>query len=133
MGTAFGSKTFGNFTELRYFTNVKSLAALAFNGARSGKLVIPEHITGFSSSCFRFSKCDLLDLPFGIATIPNYSQNITVLIVRAVTPPTLTVYSNFNSATNIYVPDGSVDAYKTASSWTRFASKISPLSEYTDQ
>ena len=131
MGTAFGSKTFGNFTELRYFTNVKSIAASVFLSARSGKLVIPEHITGFGSSCFRFTSCSLLDLPSGIAAIPNYTMNVSMLIVRAVTPPTLNNYSNFNSATNIYVPDGSVDAYKTASSWTRFASKIHPISEYT--
>ena len=32
----------------------------------------------------------------------------------------------------IYVPDESVDAYKTAVGWDKYTSKIYPISEYED-
>ena len=46
------------------------------------------------------------------------------------TPPSYfdTLY-NCPSLESIYVPDESVDAYKTATRWSEFASKIKPLSE----
>ena len=46
------------------------------------------------------------------------------------TPPSYfdTLY-NCPSLESIYVPDESVDAYKTATGWLEFASKIKPLSE----
>ena len=59
------------------------------------------------------------------------------LIVRAVTPPTLSgpLYQYLNSNVSllgIYVPDESVDAYKEATNWTTYANKIKPLSEYVE-
>jgi hypothetical protein len=59
------------------------------------------------------------------------------LIVRAVTPPTLSgqLYQYLNSNVSllgIYVPDESVDAYKEATNWTNYSSRIKPLSEYVE-
>lgn len=65
----------------------------------------------------------------------SYSKNcIVTLICDAVTPPELGV-SIFHSAPNssfkaIYVPDGSVEDYKTATNWSTYADKILPLSQY---
>jgi hypothetical protein len=60
--------------------------------------------------------------------------------VMAAVPPTMTPLSNpyagsqFNSTmmphlTAIYVPAGSVNAYKTASGWKNFADNIFAISE----
>lgn len=61
-----------------------------------------------------------------------YCNKLTTLIFESVAPPSLDVYSldNLPSLESIYVPDASVDAYKTASNWSSFANKIKPLSEY---
>ena len=56
---------------------------------------------------------------------------LEVFIMRAVTPPSYagwTLPDGFSGT--IYVPDASVNAYKTASGWSGRASKIKPLSEY---
>lgn len=51
------------------------------------------------------------------------------VICRATTPPTLgaTVFSG--SSCPIYVPDASLEAYKTATNWVSYADRIHPLSE----
>lgn len=58
----------------------------------------------------------------------------TEYIFEATTPPTMAnnnIFSGINSATKIYVPDESVNAYKTASNWSTYASYIYPISDLT--
>lgn len=60
---------------------------------------------------------------------------LQTIIIEAITPPTLcgNVFADTPIASKtgtIYVPDASVDAYKNASGWSSFASRIKPLSEY---
>lgn len=68
----------------------------------------------------------------------SYSKNCLVtLICDAETPPELGG-SIFHSASNsrfdaIYVPDVSVERYKTTTNWSDYAEKILPLSEYVEQ
>lgn len=59
----------------------------------------------------------------------------TVYIFDSVTPPTAAnsnMFNNFNTSAKIYVPDESVNAYKTATNWSNWASYIYPISEYTE-
>lgn len=58
---------------------------------------------------------------------------LTTLIVRATTPPAGSS-SMLQDSPNaiIYVPDESVDAYKAASGWSNYASRIQPLSSYSE-
>lgn len=57
--------------------------------------------------------------------------SLKTVIIRATTPPILGSYA-FNNSANaiIYVPDASVEAYKGATNWNTYASRIKPLSEY---
>ncbi|MBR5862846.1 MAG: leucine-rich repeat protein [Bacteroidales bacterium] len=59
-------------------------------------------------------------------------SSLTHIVCRAITPPTLgsEAFGNTNSTFVIYVPDEAVDAYKAASNWASYASRIKPLSEY---
>lgn len=72
-----------------------------------------------------------------ITSITNDSvKNCTSLeyiIIRAITPPSIgsTTLSNCNNCL-IYVPDDSVTAYREASGWSLYASRIKPLSEYIE-
>ena len=57
---------------------------------------------------------------------------LQAVVIRAITPPTL-VSSNAFSGTNsclIYVPDESIEVYKTAPNWSSIVSRIKPVSEY---
>lgn len=68
-------------------------------------------------------------------------QNDTKLhtvVCYAVVPPEMTIVSlkdafdGCSALTSIYVPDESVEAYKTATGWQSHATKIKPLSEYVE-
>lgn len=65
-----------------------------------------------------------------IGTYNFYGGLYSVVIFLATEPPTLA--ANNTSMKAIYVPDESLDAYKTASVWSAQASKIHPISEYTE-
>ena len=103
------------------------------------KLVIPEGVTSIGNSSFQRSALRELDLPSTITTLGNsvaaqpYEKWLERIIIRAVTPPTITS-SSLSSTNNcpIYVPDDSVDAYKAASNWSALASRIKPLSEFVE-
>ena len=86
---------------------------------------------------YAFYKCaSITSLTIGsnIESIGNYAfndcNNLKKIIIEAVTPPTLSGTSTFTSTNNcpIYVPCDSVDAYKSASRWSSYASRILPIS-----
>lgn len=41
-------------------------------------------------------------------------------------------FSNCSDLLTFYVPDESVEAYKAAENWSKYADKIKPLSEYVE-
>lgn len=57
--------------------------------------------------------------------------SLQTVICDAVTPPTLgaSVFEATNSTFTIYVPDESVEAYKTATNWSTYAARIKGISE----
>ena len=56
----------------------------------------------------------------------NGCSNLKELILLSETPPTLS--AAIPSQTTIYVPDASVEAYKTASGWSSYATRIKDIS-----
>lgn len=56
-------------------------------------------------------------------------SSLNTIICKAVTTPTLGGLK-INTSTIIYVPDASVEAYKTASGWSSYASRVYPMSIY---
>jgi hypothetical protein len=70
-------------------------------------------------------------IPSQITEIDNLPNNVQKLVIEATTPPYAEeVQSSFNGD-GIYVPDESVNAYKSASDWSYRASLIHPISEYS--
>lgn len=117
-------------------------------GASITAITLPSVKTMAASSNYEgiFSSCQnltLVDIGENCTSIGNCSfgrfvgtrgNNITV-IVRATTPPSLEgplINTGWVYATvgRLYVPDASVNAYKTATNWSQYADIIYPLSEY---
>ena len=74
------------------------------------KVTIGENVTSLTIGCSR--------------------DNIQQFIIMATTPPTLSfTESGASSIQNFYVPDEYLETYKTASSWSTYASKIKGISE----
>ena len=93
--------------------------------------VIPNSVTDLSGT---FGYCSsLLEAPVIPEGVTNLAETFYgcssidgIYIINIVTPPTYS--SSLSNVQAIYVPDASVDAYKTASGWIKFADKIFPMS-----
>ena len=81
----------------------------------------------------------LIDIPSTVTTLNGYGiQNYNStnpkpkynIICRAINPPTLGNSNYTNELVKIYVPDESIDLYKTANVWKNLASKIVGISTY---
>lgn len=98
---------------------------------------IPEGVTLLGDVCFyRCSALESIELPSTVTAIgPSAFQHCTGLTrvsITAATPPSLgsSAFANCSALTGIYVPDESVEAYKTATNWSAYANIILPLSQY---
>lgn len=113
--TSFGDNAFSWCTSLTSVTihnGVTSIGYRAFYSCRSiTSITIPNSVTSISN--FAFENC----------------SGLTSVTVEAKTPPALGNTNAFNNTNDcpIYVPSGSVNAYKTASRWSSLASRIQPI------
>ena len=106
-----------------------------FNGC-SSLVTAPEIPSGVTSLYFTFDGCTslvtALEIHSGVTnmgfTVDNYTS-LKELTFLQTTPPSYnnTLYGCSKLET-IYVPDKSVNAYKTATRWSEFSSKFNPLS-----
>ena len=118
--------------------SVTSIGVQAFAAWLSNDqpLVIPDSVTSIGQ--FAFTTWDANDQPL---VIPNSVTSIGVqafsywssakeFIMESETPPTITSDS-FQSTNNapIYVPNASVDAYKTATNWVDLADRIFSIND----
>lgn len=82
-------------------------------------------------------------IPESVTNIEGYAvygNNITYAVLLNPTPCTISSNWNFNKHNGkggmvnatypIYVPDESLEAYKTATGWTQYASRFKPMSEF---
>ena len=58
--------------------------------------------------------------------------SLQTLVISNAVPPVLSGDAFSGTTCLIYVPDASVDAYKSATNWSTLASRIKPLSEYVE-
>ena len=149
------------FNEFQYFTGLEFINSSSFSGCSSlkeitlpvltkmgtyvfqgsgiEKLIIPEGYQfigdGLLQSC---PNLELVDFPTTVTSISsggslfwNMKNKVTV-ICRATTPPALSSFGYNGDPKAIYVPDASIDAYKSAAGWSPQAAKIQPLSTYVE-
>ena len=114
-------------------SGVTSIGSQVFYQCRSiTSIVIPDSVTTIGSSAFE--RCDILTsctIGSGVTSIGGYAFNrctmLSSITINAITPPTLSGAGVFNNTNNcpIYVPAGSVEAYKSA--WSNYASRIQAI------
>lgn len=113
--------------------SVTSIGSYAFNSCNNlTAFTIPDSVTSIGASVFSYC--------YGLVsiTIPDSVTNIDINVFngcysmseyhfKPTTPPTLAssnVFNNIPSDCIIYVPQGSLNAYKTATNWSQFSSKM---------
>ena len=134
--TAIEKDTFSycnSLTSVTIGNSVTSIGDSAFSSCRSLiSITIPDSVTTIGK--YTFQGCYSLTsitIPDGLTTIGGdyafyYCDNLKSVYCKATTPPSLGNYAFSSSSYNlkIYVPNESVDAYKSASGWSKYASKI---------
>lgn len=134
--TTFGGYAFTLCRSLRSVVipaSVTTIGIYAFNSCYSlQKVTLPPNFTSISNSLFYVCYgLRSITIPADVASIDTYAfyNNYSVLYIRAhpTTPPTVGNAQAFNgipSSVPIIVPDDSVSAYKAASIWSNYASRI---------
>ena len=126
-------------TRIEIPSSVTSIGVYAFYGCSALKTVtFGENSQLESIGSYAFYNCSNLisiEIPSSVTSIgdsafSNCSSLITITVLVE-TPPTIqtNTFRNVPNTTIYYVPDISVEAYKTATNWSRYADQIQPLSE----
>lgn len=135
-------------TSLNYYTfNCSSIDKITFQDNNSLTQVVLYDVTsqeikineGATSVAFTLSrhrksggtaKTGLMILPSTLQTLilkPSVSSSnktvVTTMILNSTTPPTLS-RDNYTNITQIWVPKGTLETYKSATNWSVYASKI---------
>ena len=132
--TSIGDSAFNYCSGLTTCTigsGVTSIGVQAFNYC-SGltNVTIGSGVTTIGDYAFNYcKKLTTVNIPNSVTSIGNgafnYCSGLTSVIVNATEPPTLGG-SAFNNTNNcpIYVPSSAVEAYKNATNWSDYASRI---------
>ena len=149
------------FNEFQYFSGLEFINSGSFSGCSSLKEIILPMLTKIGTNVFQGSGIEKLIIPEGYQLIgdsllqncPNLKlvdfpttvtsissggslfwamKNQVTVICRATTPPALRSFGYNGDPKVIYVPDASVDAYKSADGWNSQSGKIYPLSVYEE-
>lgn len=102
------------------------------------RLILPD-IPSIGQASFRGCNALLyVKLRSSIKEIKGYAfncVNIRTVIIEAIVPPTIETTTFLSSQSfngYFYVPNDSVEAYKSATNWASYADKIKPISEYVE-
>ena len=121
-------------TTLTIGNNVTSIGVSAFQNCEAlTSITIPNSVTTIGEDAFNACLyATSLTIGSGVTYIGEDAfsncgrlQSITI---NAATPPTLVYkYEFYDTNCPIYVPSGSVNAYKTATNWSEYASRIQAI------
>ena len=121
-----------SLTQLELGSNVRTIGG--FSGTSLTTVNIAEGVTTFNDNCFKnCSSLVSITLPSTTKTMTHgvfhTCANLTSVTILATTPPTGVSQYTFNSTPNaiVYVPSASVNAYKAASGWSQYASRIQAI------
>ena len=118
---------------------VTNIGKNAFRNWQSNNqpLVIPNSVTSIDDYAFLawYSNNHPLVIPEGVESMGLHAFGAWSLVpyveMKSITPPAIADANAFNDQNNapIYVPDESVDAYKTATNWVNLASRIFSIND----
>ena len=134
------NNTFGNCSRLTYVTlpsTITNLGNATFRYCYAlESITLPSGMTKIGEMLFEGCPLTTITIPSGVTAINTFAFNgcsqFTEMIFLGTTPPSLSGTRPLG-ATNLtfpfYVPDEAVNAYKAASGWSNYASRVKGISE----
>lgn len=126
-------------SNIEFPEGLKKLNNDAFKGAKLTSIVLPNSLDEIGGQCFRENLFSEITIPKNIQYIANMAfwdcKKLRKVIFEPTVPPTFngsSVFYGCPSDLKIYVPDTSLNAYKTAEFYDNLANKIYPISSLTD-
>ena len=124
-----------SLTSVTIPNSVTSIGNSAFMDCNSlTSVTIPDSVTSINNSAFYYCRSlSSITIPNSVTSIGtsafNYCTSLSSITVNAATPPTLgrNVFNNTTSNCPIYVPAASLNAYKTDTGWSKYASRIQAI------
>lgn len=124
-----------SLTSVEIPSSVISINSYAFRYCSSlTSVTIPNSVTSIRDHAFANCPLASVTIPSSVTNIGGeafrYCSSLKIVIVLPTTPPTLddsNAFSNAHSNLKIYVPSRSVNAYKAATNWKDYASKIQAI------
>lgn len=121
-------------------SGITSLAMLQFSITQITKVVTSNNLTtinggSFGGAFMQSTSLQIADLGEGLTSIGtdtfNGCTSLASIICRAYNPPTLATdaFRGIPSAAKFYVPNDRVDAYKAATGWIAFESRIYSIND----
>lgn len=115
-------------------SSVTSIGSSAFsNCSNLISITIPDSVTSIGNGTFSYcSSLTSITIPDSVTSIGSFAfqgcSGLTSMTILATTPPTLGGTNAISSATTkIYIPAGTLSAYKSATNWSNFADLFEEL------
>ncbi len=119
--------------EISTAINIRAFAQAC--GTSEMHLIIPNCYVTFTDHVFWQSTIGTVEFLGDVKSLGSecfYRSGARKVIFHSLNPPTIPANCFTYCTASIYVPDESLSIYKSATNWSKFASQIKPLSEYTD-
>lgn len=133
-----GNDCFWGCTKLSGDINLPNLKTNGFSFFQDTAVTSASNLGTITTTDRTFKGCNQLKSATLPATITSVGRetflsclSLSHIKILAETPPSLdaTAFNNTNSTFVFYVPNESVEAYKTATNWSAYADRIKPISE----
>lgn len=132
--TSIGKYAFhgNNLTNVVIPNSVTNIGSNSFEGNQLTNITIPNGVVSIGNSAFSYNPLTNITIPSSVTTIGdgafvhNLPNPAIIVTIHAVVPPIIgrSIFVSYNPNLKIYVPAGSLAAYKTAEGWSQYASQI---------
>ena len=131
--TKIGNNAFtdNQLTSVTIPNRVTSIGDYAFSSNELTSVTIHSSVTSIGQRAFESNRLTSVTIPNSVTSIGKRAfanNNLTSVTIHAVNPPIADMdIFGYNSSLKIYVPAQSVNAYKTAVLWKKYANRIFPI------
>lgn len=135
--TNFGNYQFQDRRGLKavVIDDVTSLGQACFSGCSAlESITLPSNLVNIQFQAFGgCTSLKSITIPASVTTIGQYAFNncraLEFVVLEPTTPPTISPHTFNGTTCNFYVPDASLNDYKTAANWSSLASRIFSIND----